>query len=121
MVGSAALTPVASVRAASGSATKPFFMEESLGHNETGRQLRKLRPGCEAGASERGRLDQRCPYQARSRYSCLRRNRASFLCSFQFVLISVLDRAGIKTLGIDVPSDQLDNSHGGGVRSSDAG
>src|SRR3546814_10058545 len=60
MVGSAALTPGAGVRAASGSATKPFFMEESLGHNETGRQLRKLRPVCEAGASESGRLDQRC-------------------------------------------------------------
>src|SRR3546814_15645074 len=84
MVGSAALTPGASVRAASGSATKPFFMEESLGHNETGRQLRKLRPVCEAGASESGRLDQRCLSQARSRYSCLRRNSASFLCSFQF-------------------------------------
>src|SRR3546814_6357242 len=108
MVGSAALTPGASVRAASGSATKPFFMEESLGHNETGRQLRKLRPVCEAGASESGRLDQRCLSQARSRYSCLRRNSASFLCSFQFVLIGVLDRAGIQTLGIDVPIDQLD-------------
>src|SRR3546814_7752974 len=53
-------------------------------------------------------------------FPCTTLFRSSFLCSFQFVLIGVLDRAGIQTLGIDVPIDQLDNCHGRGVRRTDA-